>query len=569
MAYDIFISYRREGGLDKSRNVQMYLQQYGYKVFFDFDSLEDEWKKEIETGIREAKIFLLMLTPGSLDRCAEEGDWVRREVEYATELGKKIIPVNFDNAFQDVPSDCPDVVRQVVDAKQRKVIHTDSTFEASVESLIKKSIVPIVKPIRKEELKGTKITFWADADCQLKMGGMPLCALDRDGYYAEYLSYGTKRFEAISEKYPKVRVAFRHDIVENKEDTIEIKLHDKIVEEDSRRKQEADREKERDEAKQRELERQENNERKRQQIERLKERFRKVTPYLSGIVVLVLFVLMLEKCGVFTDVGDDVYGSDFDIFTDLSYDEMVYVEGGTFIMGAQSDDPNAPGYDSEAYDWESPVHSVTVSSYYMGKYEVTQGLWEYVMSYSGYAADGTQMSAYAADVWLGANPSSDDGKGENYPAYFVSYDDIVNIFLPRLNKITGKTFRLPTEAEWEYAARGGNKSKGYKYSGSNTIGDVAWYWVNSSRNPHPVGTTQANELGIYDMSGNVWEWCSDRYGTYSSSSQSDPTGPDSGSSRVDRGGGFRYNAKLCRVSYRGSDDPGNRYRDLGFRLVCL
>ena len=259
----------------------------------------------------------------------------------------------------------------------------------------------------------------------------------------------------------------------------------------------------------------------------------------------------------------DIAQQSTDIFPNLEKDEMVFVEGGTFIMGATSEQG------SDYYSGELPTHQVTLGSYYIGKYEVTQQMWEYVMKYSGTAYDGTKMNAYASDVWLGTNPSSGYGLGNYYPAYYVSYDDIVNIFIPRLNKITGKTFRLPTEAEWEYAARGGKKSKGYKYSGSNTIGDVAWYSGNSSSSTHQVGTKTPNELGLYDMSGNVWEWCSDWYTGYSSSAQTNPTGPASGSHRVNRGGSWSYLAQYCRVSRRSYNYPDNRNHNLGFRLVCL
>ena len=251
------------------------------------------------------------------------------------------------------------------------------------------------------------------------------------------------------------------------------------------------------------------------------------------------------------------------IFNGLPNDEMVFVKGGTFTMGATEEQGT-----SDPWDEEYPIHQVTLSDFYIGKYEVTQQLWEYVMKYSGICADGSTMSAYASNVWLGEMPSSTDGLGADYPAYNVSWVDIVNIFIPRLNKITGKIFRLPTEAEWEYAARGGNKSKGYKYSGSNTIGDVAWYSSNSSSMTHPVGTKAPNELGIYDMSGNVYEWCSDWYGGYSSSAQTNPTGPTSGSYRVYRGGGWNFYARDCRVSFRYNNYPDNRNKHSGFRLVC-
>ena len=159
------------------------------------------------------------------------------------------------------------------------------------------------------------------------------------------------------------------------------------------------------------------------------------------------------------------------------------------------------------------------------------------------------------------------GEGANYPMYYVSWNEVQE-FISRLNSLTGKQYRLPTEAEWEYAARGGKKSKGYKYSGSNFIEQVAWYKENSNNATHPVGSKQPNELGIYDMSGNVWEWCYDWYGAYDSGSQTNPVGPGSGSVRVIRGGSWNSIAAYIRVSGRSGNTPSYRNSILGFRLVC-
>ena len=216
--------------------------------------------------------------------------------------------------------------------------------------------------------------------------------------------------------------------------------------------------------------------------------------------------------------------------------DMVKVEAGTFMMGATSEMMNPE-------DDEKPVHQVTLTNdYYMGKYEVTQALWQAVM---------------------GSNPSY--FKGDNLPVEQVSWNDCQE-FISKLNGLTGKKFRLPTEAEWEYAARGGKKSRSYQYSGSSNISDAAWYDGNSGSKTHPVGMKQANELGIYDMRGNVWEWCQDWYGSYVSSPQTNPIGVESGAARVGRGGSWCYDARDCRSSYRSFAIPDGGSSVLGFRL---
>ena len=259
---------------------------------------------------------------------------------------------------------------------------------------------------------------------------------------------------------------------------------------------------------------------------------------VAGIIGLVAVVWMAIM--VFRDISDKPQSFNEELAIPVNsnvYVELVKVEAGSFNMGATSEMENP-------YEDEKPIHRVTLTNnYYIGKYEVTQALWQAVM---------------------GSNPSC--FKGDDLPVERVSWNDCQD-FISKLNAMTGKRFRLPTEAEWEYAARGGKKSRGYQYSGSNTLGDVAWYGDNSGSKTHAVGTKQPNELGIYDMAANVEEWCQDRYGSYSSSPQTNPTGAASGSNRVIRGGDWFFLAWDCRTSCRGFRAPGDRFNYLGLRLV--
>ena len=228
--------------------------------------------------------------------------------------------------------------------------------------------------------------------------------------------------------------------------------------------------------------------------------------------------------------------------------KMKLVEAGTFTMGATAEQTGA-------YNNESPAHQVTISKdFYLGETEVTQALW--------YAVMGQKPTTDGDYQW-----TSSKGLGDNYPAYYITWDDCQE-FIAKLNQLTGLTFRLPTEAEWEYAARGGNKATTQTlYSGSNTIDDVAWYDDNSSSKANQVAAKSANALGLYDMSGNVWEWCYDRYGSYGSGARTDPTGPTSGPYRVHRGGSYGNYSWNCRVSYRYYSSPDGRYNNFGLRLA--
>ena len=226
-------------------------------------------------------------------------------------------------------------------------------------------------------------------------------------------------------------------------------------------------------------------------------------------------------------------------FEPFATPEMVYVEGGTFVMGC-TDEQNECG------NAEYPVHEVTVSSFYLGKYEVTQVLYEAVM---------------------GENPS-DFKDCPNCPVESVSWSEAV-AFARQLSAMTGQRYRLPTEAEWEYAARGGSKTQAFRYSGGDSLALVGWYENNSDSKTHPVGGKGANELGIYDMSGNVWEWCIDWNDGdyYENSPATNPQGPEQGKNRVLRGGCWSWPEKHSRITRRSGSGPDSRGNQIGFRVV--
>ena len=216
---------------------------------------------------------------------------------------------------------------------------------------------------------------------------------------------------------------------------------------------------------------------------------------------------------------------------------MVYIEAVEFTMGATKEQKG------EANSDEKPAHPVVLNCFNLCKYEVTQELWEAVM---------------------GDNPSH--FKGKNLPVENVSWDDCLK-FIMKLNELTGKKYRLPTEAEWEYAARGGSNSMHYKYSGGNSLEYVSWYFHNSMDKTHTVGMMKPNELGLYDMSGNVWEWCQDWYGSYGKKTAYYPTGPIKAYNKVFRGGGYDNGDTYCRCSYRNGTAPQNKFKNLGLRLA--
>lgn len=467
--YDVFISYRRKGGSAHARNVQQALKRMDLHPFLDFDELENgKFDQRIMDAIEEAPTFLIILTEGALDRCVNEDDWVRKEILYAHQLRKHIIPVEVDKCYHGKTDTIPDSVRDIVGGYQFAPLDTETLFNDCINRLIAR-IAKDETP--KEEISrqsGAEVHFEVDYPCWVsRFGKELLLARPENDDNLTYLRKGKHKLEFKAVDYPNVKESQIVEIPDlDWSDIVEVKM-----------KANVDRER--------------------------------------------------DARGKFT-----VGGVDFN---------MIYVEGGTFTMRA------IPWRFGEEDDRDKPAHKVTVSDYYIGETMVTQALWKAVM--------GDNPSFFTAD--------------DNRPVEYVSLDDVTQKFIPELNRKTGRTFRLPTEAEWEFAARGGNKSKGYKYSGSDDINEVAWYGGNSNGKTHPVKGKKANELGLYDMSGNVDEWCQDWYGEYGSDPQVNPTGPENGKFIVIRGGNLWADEKFCRVACRFFSIPNALNFSQGFRLVLL
>jgi len=260
----------------------------------------------------------------------------------------------------------------------------------------------------------------------------------------------------------------------------------------------------------------------------------------TSVLLFAALTFAFVSCSSSDDDNDSEDSVDKTAIANRIVQNMVKVDGGTFTMGYDSYVVDGVEHKAHSYD---AMHQVTLSSYYICKYPVTQKEYEAIM---------------------GTNPSK--WVGENIPVNKVTWAECQN-FISALNKLTNHTFRLPTEAEWEFAARGGNRSQNYTFAGSNNINEVAWYLDNSDSTLHAVGLKKPNELGIYDMTGNVCEWCNDWANNYPEEAVTNPTGPTTGNYRILRGGSYCWETYLCAVYYRHWEDPAIRYNNIGFRLA--
>ena len=564
--YDIFLSYRRKDAMGNSnvataRTFKLEFERRGMKVFFDYSECTDDYfSDKILPAIRTCRYFVLVLTKDCLDRCKNEGDWLRREITEAIKFGRKIIPISPDGVFEGWPKDMPEAIRQLSagDGLQITTIHMDRVFESNVELLINDRMGGLVKreTERWKSGAGTYLKVMCNLDCVMYIDGEEYGTLSAGRLQKIPLSEGEYMLEFESVENRSDRVILEKFEMPNKDKLYNVDLKAK-KEERERKKRERD-EQERLQREPVERKAREIDERHRKEID-IKTRRRvyiiSVIVVLGLSIVYTIVMLNMKARMHFVPSMDynqsSVFGKEkLTVLVGKEEFTMEKVKGGTFMMGAQGRESSLPNYDTMAFNDEYLVHNVTLDSYYISETVVTQALWKAVMK-SEPTFNGGWTEQY--------------GRGDNYPAYMVCYDDVQD-FIKKLNGLTGRKFRLPTEAEWEYAARGGHKSKGYKYSGSNNIDEVAWYDGNSGNKTHPVKGKKANELGLYDMSGNVWEWCNDWYVDYGKQGDFIPKNTE-GYCHVLRGGDRDCDARHCRVSNRGGRASDYRSNSIGFRLV--
>jgi len=529
--YDIFISYRRDGGGATAGRINDMLTNDGYSVSYDVDTLrEGRFDDQLLTRIEQCQDFILVVDKNCFARTIDAAtdpkeDWLWQELSYALKLKKNVIPVLLAGA--DFPKRLPENIDSVRFHNGPKCVHEyfDSFFEKLKGQLHAFPRLAKLQPNASSDTarKLPNLKVKADLDCVFFLDGEEQSHLKAGHIQKIPLAAGEYELMFVSEdncadcvemefEMPDVDKLQKVSLIAVRDSRLQKEAEEQRLAEEKRqaelRRQEAERKAAEERKREEERKRREEEERRRREAEERKR---------------------LEEAARAKERVFRVGSVEF---------KMIRVEGGSFMMGS-------PDSDSDAYNNEKPQHRVTLSDYYIGETPVTQALWQAVM---------------------GNNPSS--SKGTNNPVECVSWNDCQE-FIQKLNRLTGMAFALPTEAQWEYAARGGNKSKGFKYSGSNNIGEVAWYDDNSGNKSHPVKGKRANELGLYDMSGNVWEWCKDRYGDYSSSSQTNPTGPATGSIRMLRGGCWGSYARHCRVARRSGSDPGDRCNVFGFRLSLV
>lgn len=465
--YDIFLSYRREGGEDKARNIQLELEQYNLKVFLDYDSLYDNVFEDIILKcIEQTPIFMFVMTPNCLDRTVLEGDWIARELLFAIQHNKKIIPIEFkEYQFGEIPKNIPEQIYEVLSKTEHSELSTGQLFKKSIELLIDNRVANVFP--ERTIIKRTKtrdIRICTNADCIVKHFDKQLIIAHPYEGNIIHLPKGRHKLCFVLAKNNTI-VQEKSYVVDDvsKSDYIDVDFQE--TEEDPLIRQ--------------------------------------------------------------NHIDFDIEGVKF---------RMLRVESGSFFLFPKD-------VKDRSTDKLTNTRITITKNYYIGETPVTQQLWEKIMGY---------------------NPSRH--RNVNNPVEMVSWEECQK-FIEKLNKLTTRTFRLPTEAEWAFAANGGNMCSRKNYSGSNCLQEIGWY-IDNTDMPHVVKQKQPNELGIYDMCGNVYEWCSDWYGCISANAHLiDPVGPFCGLNKVKRGGSWRCLPIHCNLAHRGQSSPVFKEDNTGFRLV--
>jgi len=494
--YDIFISYRRDGGFETAKHLNDLLVRDGYTVSFDIDTLrEGDFDETLLRRIDQCVDFILVVDKHTFDKTLDPNfdprkDWLRTELAYALKLRKNIIPLLL-SGVDGFPSNLPEDVAYV--ATKNGPEYNKYYFDEFYKRL--KSFLHCVPRNAKVEDKDlATVTLYSDSDASVYSDGEHIANVKAEEFTKVHVPLGEHVLEYVSIQDSSQRYSEVHALNEVKNYVIQIKL--------GKRK--------------------------------LPMKFSLLIKIILGIVLLAVIIWgayhvvkpesiegQSETVEYPTDVEVEYY--DETLFVNGIPYKMLPIKGGEFYMGIEGDE-------------EAQKHKVTLSDYMIGETEIPQSIWEAVM---------------------GTNPSRH--VGPNYPVEQISWNDC-QLFIERLNKLSGQTFKLPTEAEWEYGARG-------KEEKIANLADYAWYEVNSGHTTHAIGMKNPNGWGLKDVFGNVWEWCNDKHAVYSKSEVKDPTGPETGDMNVFRGGGCGSEAETCSPTYRGACMPEESADALGIRLA--
>lgn len=521
--YDIFISYKRKS-LPTANNLYYRLTTRGYSTFFDLEEMrKDNFDVQLLNYIENAKDVFVILEDGSLDACKRvdwKKDWFCKEIAHALKMGKNIIPILIGDYKMPDETCLPNELKDL--SKKNAPEFSFSYFEEYLNKLINKGY--ITSEAHAQNIATSIFKFYSNENCQVFKEGKLVCSLEGmsdEPYYLPVPRKGDYRFKGVNAITAETKVIKEH-IEANEEREIEIEWTER-------------------------------------------------KPFKSDQEWPEKIIISGKKYTV--DLGV------------LKFN-MIRVEGGKMMIGATTEQLE------NAESNEYPAHMVTLQTYYIGQFPITQNIWELVMGYNksknqekrqptdrdpisgiSSAAIGAGLGtlfgpvgAIVGGAWGWFADNEDDAvqrKADDvghYPVENITHDEATE-FVSRLSKMTNTKFALPTENEWEYAARGGQKSKGFKYAGGDDINKVAWYRGNAGGLTHPVGEKIPNELGLYDMSGNIWEWTETP--VYSYASEIEP----SGTIFIRRGGSWWHEAQNCRVSRRYASDRSKKTSGLGLRVV--